>query len=348
MTDVRIRKEGRAGRITLARPDALNAVTWEMCLEIEGALDAWRDDGEVVLVVVDAEGDKAFSAGGDLQSMYREGKDGNAEYAHRFWTDEYRLNAKIFDYPKPYVSFLKGFTMGGGVGVGCHGSNRIVGETSQVAMPECSIGLVPDVGGSFILARAPGRVGEYLAVTGFRMGPADAIYATFADTFVPEDRWPGLIEELCETGDVACLDAAAEKPPSGKLPDREDWISRSFRGATLADVLRGLDRDHSDLSAETRTAILRQSPLSAACAYEMIGRVRGASDIRRALEMEYRFTHRSIQHSDFIEGIRALIIDKDKSPNWRHDSPEHVTPSEVARMLMPLGAERLRLEEATA
>ncbi len=170
MTDINIRTQGRAGRITLTRPPkALNAVTYDMCTAIEAALDAWRDDDAVALVVIDAEGDKAFSAGGDIADLYATGKAGDFAYGRTFWRDEYRMNAKIHEYSKPIVSFLQGFTMGGGMGVGCHGSHRVVGETSQIAMPEVGIGLVPDVGGSMILANAPGG---HLAPT--RASPARA------------------------------------------------------------------------------------------------------------------------------------------------------------------------------
>ncbi|RMD91318.1 MAG: enoyl-CoA hydratase/isomerase family protein, partial [Alphaproteobacteria bacterium] len=164
--EILIRKEGRAGRITLNRPEALNALTWPMVTAIEQALDAWADDDELALIVIDGAGERAFCAGGDIAELYRTGRAGDYDYGRRFWRDEYRMNAKLFHFPKPVVTFLHGFVMGGGVGVGCHGSHRIVCEGSVVAMPECGIGLVPDVGGSLILARAPGRLGEYLGTTG--------------------------------------------------------------------------------------------------------------------------------------------------------------------------------------
>jgi enoyl-CoA hydratase len=189
---IRIRKIGRIGQITLQRPEALNAVTYEMVLAIEAALDDWRDDDEVACVLIDAEGHKAFSAGGDLQFMYDTASKGDFDAGRTFWRDEYRLNAKIAAFPKPYVALCQGFTMGGGVGVSLHGSHRVVGESSRIAMPECAVGLVPDVGGTLLLARAPGRLGEYLGVTGYRMNASDAILAGFADYFIPEAEWPGL------------------------------------------------------------------------------------------------------------------------------------------------------------
>ena len=180
MSDIIARIEGVAGRITLNRPKALNALTWDMVTDIEAALDAWADDDAVQLIILDAIGEKAFCSGGDIAEIYATGKAGDYAYGQKFWRDEYRLNRKIYHYGKPFISFMHGFTMGGGVGVGGHGSHRIIGETTQIAMPEVGIGLVPDVGGSLILAKAPGHIGEYLGLTGARIAPADAIYAGFA------------------------------------------------------------------------------------------------------------------------------------------------------------------------
>ncbi|KAG1715493.1 3-hydroxyisobutyryl-CoA hydrolase, mitochondrial [Nymphon striatum] len=188
MNDVIIKTTGPAGRITMNRPSALNAMTYDMCMAIDAALRTWRDDPAIKLVVIDAAGDKAFCAGGDIAELYDNGTKGNFAYGQKFWRDEYRLNLMLHEYPKPVVSFLQGFTMGGGVGVGCHGSHRIVGDTSQIAMPECGIGLVPDVGGSFLLARAPGRLGEYLGLTTARMNADDAIHVGFRRSLYPRGR----------------------------------------------------------------------------------------------------------------------------------------------------------------
>ncbi len=341
--DIHIRKEGRAGRITLTRPKALNALTWEMCLEIARALDAWAGDEEVALLVIDAEGEKAFCAGGDIAEMYRKGVEGDYDYARRFWADEYRMNAKLFNFPRPVASFLQGYVMGGGVGVGCHGSHRVVCESSKIAMPECGIGLIPDVGGSLLLARAPGRLGEYLGVTAARMDPGDAIHAGFADYFVPHEGWDALKAELCETGDWEAVDRAARPAPGSRLAGDRDEIDRLFAGDTLRDILNALHASDSELAGRALDLMAGNSPLSMACTVELVHRSRGRDTIEGALELEYRFTSRAMEKGDFLEGIRAAIIDKDRSPRWRHDRMDGATAPEVTGMLLPLGAEGLRL-----
>jgi len=336
MSDIHIRKQGRAGRITLTRPQALNALTYEMCLAIDTALRDWRDDAEVDLVLIDAEGERAFSSGGDIAEMYATGTRGDFSYGRRFWRDEYRMNARLFEFPKPTVSFLQGFTMGGGVGVGCHAGLRIVGETAQIAMPECGIGLVPDVGGSMMLAHAPGRVGEYLGVTGARMGPADAIFAGFADLYLPEAQWDDAKAEMIASGRA---DPQGQTPPEGRLAALRPEIDLHFAGETLGDIARSLATSDTEFAADARKALARNAPLSMACTVEQLHRLGEAPDICRALELEYRFTHRAMERADFLEGIRAAIIDKDRNPRWRHAGPEAVPAVDVAGMLMPLGAD---------
>ena len=346
MSDIDIRIEGRAGRVTLRRPEALNALTPGMADDIERALDAWALDDDVRLLLLDAEGEKAFCSGGDIADLYRAGLAGNFAHGRRFWRDEYRMNRKMFRFPKPVVSFLQGFVMGGGVGIGCHGSHRIVGDSSRVAMPECGIGLVPDVGGSLILARAPGRLGEYLALTSFRMGPADAIHAGFADYYLPESGWKKLKIDLAASGDPESVDRAAAAVPDGEFESARSWIDSHFAGERLRDILNSLRADNSGRSADALERIKRNSPLSMACSIEMIHRLRGASTtIEQALELEYRYTWRAMESGDFLEGIRAAIIDKDRSPNWRH-ALDGVAVADVSRMLAPLGENALELEDA--
>ncbi|NNU80764.1 enoyl-CoA hydratase/isomerase family protein [Halovulum dunhuangense] len=341
MSDIRIRKSGRIGHVTLNRPKALNALNIGMVHALSAALDEWATDDDIACVLIDAEGARAFCAGGDLQYMYETGSRGDFEPGRRFFRDEYALNARIADFPKPYVALMQGYTMGGGVGLGCHGSHRIVGESTRMSMPECTIGLVPDVGGSLLLAHAPGRLGEYLGLSGARMDASDALAAGFADHFIPEARWSELREALIETGDPSVIATLAQDPPDGRLMQDRDWIDAHFAGATLSDIWAALDAD--DKGRALRDSMARLCPISMACTVELIHRVRPFGHIRAALEMEYRFTHRAAEKGDLLEGIRAQIIDKDRTPRWSHPGPDAVPPEEVSAMLGTLGPDALRL-----
>ncbi|MBA3326443.1 MAG: enoyl-CoA hydratase/isomerase family protein, partial [Rhodobacteraceae bacterium] len=292
MTDIRIRKEGRAGRITLDRPQALNALTHAMALGIDAALDAWRDDPEVAVALIDATGARAFCAGGDLQEIYAAGRRGDFDYPRRFWAEEYRMNATIARYPKPYVALMQGYVMGGGVGVASHGSHRVVGDTSRIAMPECGIGLIPDVGGTLLLAQAPGRLGEYLGLSGHRMGPGEAIAAGFADHYVPEADWPALAERLVAAGDPAEI-AAFERPaPGSALQALQPEIDDAFSAPDLETLMARLAA--SDWGAGVRATLARQSPLSMACTLELVRMARAEPGVEAALAREFRFTARSL------------------------------------------------------
>ncbi|KIC42607.1 enoyl-CoA hydratase [Ruegeria sp. ANG-R] len=345
MSDIDIRTTGRAGRITLTRPNALNALSYDMCMAIDTALRNWREDDEVDLIILDAEGEKAFCAGGDIAELYASGTTGDYAYGQKFWRDEYRLNALIFEYPKPVISFLQGFTMGGGVGVGCHGSHRVVGESSKIAMPECSIGLVPDVGGSLMLALAPGRLGEYLGTTGYRMGPGDAIHAGFADHFIPQDRWPELIDLLEASGRAELVEEHALPAPDSPLANMREDIDKFFGGESLSDNLNSLRSGDTEFSKKILDTLHNNSPIAMASAVEMLHRLRGAGPtLQKALDLEYRFTYRAMEHGDFLEGIRALIIDKDRNPRWQYADLD-VPAAAVSEMLQPLGADALSLSE---
>ncbi len=345
MTEIHIRKSGQTGRITLNRPEALNAVTHDMIREIATILPVWAEDPDITMLVIDAEGDRAFSAGGDLMGIYRAMLAGDYETPRLFWREEYAMNAALFHFPKPVATFLQGFTMGGGVGVGCHGSHRIVGESSRIAMPECGIGLAPDVGGTLLLARAPGRLGEYLGTTAHRMNPGDAILAGFADYFIPESEWPALITSLEENGDWNVIDQAAGSAPAAPLTEVQDQIDANFGGETFRDIVNALRNYGSAWAEETLAALNRNAPLAMAAAVELVHRARTRDTIEAALTNEYRFSHRVAAQGDFQEGIRALIVDKDKSPSWGKDGIDSAKPATVAQMLMPLGQDELILEE---
>jgi enoyl-CoA hydratase len=346
MSHLDIRTEGRAGRITLTRAKALNALSHAMVTGIAAALRRWRADPEVRLVLIDAEGDRAFCAGGDIAQMHRTGTAGDLAYGRGFWRDEYTMNLMLARYPKPVITLMQGITMGGGVGVGCLARHRIVGDSTRIAMPECSIGLVPDVGGSWLLSRAPAGIGRYLAATGTRMGPGDAILAGFADAFVPEADWPPLVAALVASGDAATLDAFLRPAPESPLGRDAPALGWAFAPATIVGILARLDASDGEWTHHARTGLARGSPLSIHCALEMQHRLAPGTSLPEALALEYRFTHRAMAQGDFLEGIRAVIIDKDNAPRWRHRCA--VPVAEVAAMLAPLGAEELDFTEETA
>jgi enoyl-CoA hydratase len=327
--DLNIRVEGRVGRITLTRPQALNAVNQLIVDMMTEALLGWETDGSVNLVLVDAEGDKAFSAGGDLAFVYRHGKAGDIETPNRFWRDEYRLNALIDRYSKPYVAIMDGIVMGGGVGISAHGSHRIVTDNSMIAMPECAVGLVTDVGGSWLLRQAPGHMGEYLGLTGTRMKGEDAIYAGFADLYVHRRRLDDLKVALVEAGDLTALEHFTEAPPPSALASRQQDVDAIFAAPTLPEILDRLRADGSEWALKALDAIEKGSPLSALMILSVI---RNAGSMETALRNEYRFVSRVLEHGDFLEGIRAIVIDKDRKPVWRHQDIAAVPPELVALM----------------
>lgn len=333
MDELIVRTEGRAGRLTLNRPAALNALTHDQCLRTLAALAAWRDDPSVALVILDGAGPRAFCAGGDIARVTAEGRAGNHAAGRAFWRDEYRMNVTLARYPKPVVSFLHGFVMGGGVGYGCHVRHRIAGESLQLAMPECGIGLIPDVGGTWLLSRAPGAVGLWMALTAARLGPGDAIAAGFADALVPEAGWEALKARLCATGDPGVI--PVHPAPEAPLLAQAALIDRLFAGATVPAILQALAADDSDLARDALKAMRRNSPLSMACTLALL---RSApASLEAAIRAEFRWVWRAMEQGDFIEGVRAQILDKDRNPRWRHARPEDVTPAEVAAMLAPLG-----------
>ena len=345
MSEIYIRKVGQTGRITLNRPQALNAVTLPMIRAMKEVLPVWAMDASIKMVVIDAVGDKAFSAGGDIADIYSALTRGDYDAARQFWREEYPLNATLASYPKPVVTFMQGFTMGGGVGVGCHGLHRVVCETSRIAMPECGIGLIPDVGGTLLLSRAPGHLGEFMGTTAYRMGPGDAVFAGFADYFVPGTAWSKVISQLEESGDASLIGQAATTPPNSSLSADQDQIDQHFSGATIGDTLTSLTAEDSDWARTTQKRMAANAPLAMAAAVDLIRQARASGGIEEALIREYRFAHRATEQGDFQEGIRAAIIDKDRSPNWAHSTPDGATPDEVAVMLAPLGLDDVKLEE---
>ena len=343
MTNLKTQISGRAGIITLDRPKALNALTHDMCLAITAALDEWREHPGVDLVILEGAGERAFCAGGDIAEIYRQGLEGDFEPGRQFWRDEYVMNAALAEYPKPIISFMHGFVMGGGVGLAGHVRHRVVGESAQIAMPECGIGFVPDVGGTLLLARAPGRLGEHLGLTSTRMGPGDAIYAGFADLHVPEADWPLLKERLAETGETSALGEASAPTAPGPLAEAAPLIDQIYATRELPDILAAAKASDTPAGETAHKALSRNSALSMAMTLKLIAAMRApGTDIRSALRQEYRVAHRIAQQGDFLEGVRAQIIDKDRNPQWQRNI-DTLDPAEVDALLAPLGEDELAL-----
>ena len=335
MSDINLRIQGKAGRITLQRPEALNAMTYEMCLAIEKALIDWKYDPKVELIIIDAQGERAFCSGGDISDLYEAGNKKNYNYGKKFWDDEYRLNALIAKYPKPYIAFMQGFTMGGGVGISCHGSHRIVCETSKIAMPECSIGLIPDVGGSLLLSRAPNNLGYFLGLTGTQMNAADAIYTGFADSYIPKSEWSEVIKKLEQSGNNSILREHSQNSGKSQLAENREFFEAIFTSKDLPKIVQFLSKSEDQRALEALNKITRNCPIAMTYTIEMLSRLTPKSKIEDALDLEYRFTSRAQEHGSFQEGIRAAIIDKDRKPKWRFEIDE--VPKEIINnFLKPL------------
>jgi len=339
--DINIRKSGLAGRITLTRPEALNAMTYDMCMAIGAALSEWENDKDVRLVIIDAEGERSFCSGGDIADLYATGKAGDYAYGRKFWADEYRINAQIRNYTKPYIAIMDGIVMGGGVGISAHGSHRIVTENTLFAMPECGIGLVPDVGGNQLLARAPGHVGEYLGTTGARLKAADCITAGIGDVFVPAKNLDELIEALEETAELSFMETLGGEAETGSLGHDLKKINQYYAFGSAAQIVEKLEASDGEWEAQAAKLMRRNCPLSVACAVELVRQSRSLPRIEDVLALEYRFTYRAMSHGDFIEGIRAQIINKDRKPDWKPATLEALEDEQISGMLEPLGNDEL-------
>ena len=333
---------GAIGIVTLNRPKALNALTHAMCVEMDGHLAAWSSDASISAVVVRGAGDRAFCAGGDIRALYESGK-AHTPYALEFYRDEYRLNARIKHFTKPYVALLHGIVMGGGVGVSVHGSHRVAGENAVFAMPETGIGLFPDVGGSYFLPRCPGEIGMYCALTGARLKVADMLHAGVATHVVPIADWDQLIDRLvggedCEHA-IANLSVAAESP---SLAGQRMAIDGCFAGPTVESILAALDEDDSDWGRSTAAIIRAKSPTSLKLSHRQLRKGRELS-FDECMRMEFRMVNRIIAGHDFYEGVRAAIIDKDNMPRWRPGQVSDVGDEAIDAYFAPLGGNELSL-----
>ncbi|RSN44906.1 3-hydroxyisobutyryl-CoA hydrolase [Amycolatopsis sp. WAC 04197] len=314
MSDVEFLVHSGIGRITLNRPRALNALTQDMVRAIAKHLDRWRDDPGVRAVVVDGAGDRGLCAGGDIRSIYDDARAGGTA-SLEFWADEYRLNATIARYPKPYVAIMDGLVMGGGVGVSAHGSHRIVTDRSRIAMPEVGIGFVPDVGGTYLLSRAPGELGTHAALTTAQLSGADAIDCGLADHYVPADRLPDLFDTLASHTPGAAIDLIADPPPPSTLAADRGWIDDCYAADTVEEILDRL-RDGGERAIAAAKEIEGKSPTALKVTLRALRTAATLPDLETVLAQEYRISHRAFASAEFVEGIRAQVIDKDRSPRW--------------------------------
>lgn len=341
--EVLFEQDGFLGRITLNRPKAINALTHTMARQMDETLRQWEHDESVRAVVVMGAGDRGLCAGGDIRSIYDDTKAGGTA-TDDFWADEYRLDLLIDEYPKPYIAIMDGLVMGGGVGISAHGSHRIVTERSKIAMPECGIGFVPDVGGTFILSRSPGSYGIHAAITAMQMHAADAIANGFADHYIPIADIPAFLGRIAEDGDVeAALEASAATPDPGQLAEIDDELGSCYEASTVAQIVRRLDDVDGELASAAARAIRGMSPVSVEVALASIQRAKDFSTLAEALNQEYRVSTHSLRHGDFIEGIRAQIIDKDRQPKWNPPTLDDVRHEEVEAYFAPIGDRELNL-----
>ncbi|MEU6890665.1 enoyl-CoA hydratase/isomerase family protein [Streptomyces sp. NPDC046557] len=332
--------EGHTGVITLNRPRALNALTHPMVLRITEALAAWEQDPAVTQVLLRGAGERGLCAGGDIRAIHDDAKaGGNASID--FWRDEYRLNARIAGYPKPYVALMDGIVMGGGVGLSAHGAVRIVTERSRVAMPETGIGFVPDVGGTHLLARAPGLLGTHLALTGAAVGAADALLCGLADHFVPAGLLPELTADLAGAPVARVLSRhAGHAPPPGELAAHRGWIDHCYAADTVEEIVERLLASGEPAAKETAETILTKSPTSLKVTLEAVRRARELGTLEKVLAQEFRVSSHVLRSPDLIEGIRAQVVDKDRTPRWRPATLPEVDRADVERCFAPLGEGR--------
>jgi enoyl-CoA hydratase len=337
--DVLISREARIGRIRLNRAKAIHALTAQMCEVMSEALLAWRDDGDVEAVVIDHAEGRGFCAGGDVVMLARSGSS-DAEDAKQFFFAEYRLNHLLFTYPKPTVAIMDGITMGGGVGISLPCDFRIATENTRFAMPETSIGLFPDVGGGWYLPRLPGRVGEFMALTGARLDGAECHYLGLATHYVAQAKLPDMIERIAKTPQrlQGQIGAFAATPPEAKIASNLPNITKLFGPDRLEDVLAALEADGSDWATTELATLRTKSPLSCKVSLRLMAEGAARASFTDEMTAEYALAGRVVRTHDFREGVRALLIDKTGNPQWDPATPEEVTEEMLDVLFAPLPA----------
>jgi enoyl-CoA hydratase len=346
--DLIARVEGAAGVIRLNRPKAINAVTLEMFRDIEAALDRFEADPAVSVILLEGAGERGLCAGGDIRSLWESSKvDG--DLGKILWREEYILNARIKKFPKPYVAFMDGIVMGGGVGLSAHASHRVVTDRTKLAMPEVGLGFFPDVGGTFLLSRAPGEIGTFFGLTGQTMNGLDAIFAKFADAVVPAAKLPALREALTKIGrgassaDVTKLiNGFATGETAGPIAANRATIDALFAFDRMEDIVAALKRDGSDFAQATLKTLGEKSPRGMVVTLRLLRLARGARSLEECLVREYRAALEVFRSDDFREGVRAAVIDKDRNPKWSPAAIEDVRPDMVAPYFAEIGADELK------
>ncbi|CRZ18351.1 enoyl-CoA hydratase/isomerase family protein [Mycolicibacterium neworleansense] len=332
--DVLVSVRNGVGILTLNRPKAINSLNDAMVAGMSEALHAWANDDSVHTVLLTGSGERGLCAGGDVVALYHsaKAKDGAAQ---RFWYDEYLLNAYIGSYPKPYVALMDGIVMGGGVGVAAHGNIRVATDTTKMAMPEVGIGFIPDVGGTYLLSRAPGRLGLHAALTGAPFSGADAIAMGFADHYVPHDKLADFTESVIADGVENALATYSVEPPASPLLEQRGWIDECYAGDTVADILAALQAHDAAPAEDAAKLIATRSPVSLSVTLEAVRRAAKLETLEDVLRQEYRTSCASVKSHDFVEGIRAQLVDKDRNPQWSPAAIADVTPDDVAAYFVP-------------
>ncbi len=329
-----VRQQGRIGRLTLNRPQSLNALDHAMLRDLHGALDAWRSDPVIEAVVIEGAGGRAFCAGGDIRQVRELALTGRYGEVETFFAGEYALNAAIARYPKPYVALIDGVCMGGGMGLSIHGSARVVTDAAMMAMPETGIGFFPDIGASFFLPRLPGSHGMFLALTGTRVHGADAVGLGLATHYVARDRVAMLADDLAEEG-IAALARAALPVPAGAKPRHAEVVA-CFGGSSVQGILDRLAGLGSAPAQDATDTLRSKSPTSVLWTFELM-RLGASRTLEQCLEVELALARRAVQHPDFAEGVRAMVIDKDRNPRWSPARIEDVPPEEIEALFQRLG-----------
>lgn len=325
------KREGLAGTLLMNRPKALNALTLDMIRAFAAAIDEWRDDESVRLVVLEGAGGRAFCAGGDVRAVREASITGNRAAVEDFFSEEYAVNTGIATFPKPWVSLIDGVCMGGGIGVAVHNGPRVVSEHALVAMPETAIALFPDVGTSYVLPRLPGKVGIWLALTGARLTGADSVHAGLATHFVPRESLPALREALLADG-AGAVSSFSVTPPEASFAPHREAIDRCFGQDSMLGILAALDAEGTEWAAAQAKILRRMSPTSLCVSLELLKRG-AAQDLAGCLATELALTRVVVnEHPDFVEGVRSVLVDKDGAPKWQPARIEEVDPAAIARM----------------